>query len=781
MKAAAPSDGAMIQRLPLPLAQLYRDAQNAFDPLALHQTGYYLWETTVRLLAVVALVDYSRSSEQNRYVRSTFGRTGSPSLGQWLGIVRELVPQLLNRSPRKTDFTNAEEQSASLVTEGYRKIARVLRETQLRNLPQTAKLEQELRTNGSEDASSGQKVSVSPRSSARLLDVFDRLVSYRNRVIGHGAIGNHPASHYERIGSAMLSAMTEILGCLDPLADQRLIHVAEVRQRAGNWEVVYFELTGEVPHRLPPWQGPIESVSKLPAVDRVYLALPDTADSALDPTTLIPLHPLLSYDPERKEVLFLNASRGKNRLEYLCYNDSRIVERTDTEGAFPQFLSRMVGEEITRNDEEVESGELPHASSGSVRRNSIRAVLALLLVGLLSLAIVGLIRFFPRRNNVDPVVGSKTVKHSGREAPDKPRVSPVRMLTPEMEVLAVPELMAGIGDVCDRLSQVLRDNKLKEVRVSGFAGPPSFEGGSPAIKQPFLDVLKERGILSRTSTTRLKGKYFALYDEENQLLTLGIQTSLWQGDTLLRELPTLSVNDRPFLARTLGLTQTDGGAGQSPEKQTLLLREDLDKPSTDVREARIRSGPKSPYALEIHVREKAGEKYWPQKAEVRGGQAYLPTPQPNDVFAINLINGSDYDAAVEVTLDGLNLFSFYEKPNFRYLIVPRHSNLLLKGWPTKPSRGTEKGSSDRFVFTEYAKSAVAELKADRSKIGMITVSFAAAWEKEDDAPKDDRGVGRSDIAVGREGPVETPSKEVRMYRGRDRDTITVRYLHPETK
>ena len=50
MNRQLPFDETLVQRLPLPLAQLYRRAHNAKSPLERHHAAYYLWEAALKLL-----------------------------------------------------------------------------------------------------------------------------------------------------------------------------------------------------------------------------------------------------------------------------------------------------------------------------------------------------------------------------------------------------------------------------------------------------------------------------------------------------------------------------------------------------------------------------------------------------------------------------------------------------------------------------------------------------------------------------------------------------------
>jgi hypothetical protein len=52
-------DDALARQLPLPLAQLYRRAQNAKSAAELHNNAWFLWEAGLKLLASVAIAEYA--------------------------------------------------------------------------------------------------------------------------------------------------------------------------------------------------------------------------------------------------------------------------------------------------------------------------------------------------------------------------------------------------------------------------------------------------------------------------------------------------------------------------------------------------------------------------------------------------------------------------------------------------------------------------------------------------------------------------------------------------
>ena len=58
------------------------------------------------------------------------------------------------------------------------------------------------------------------------------------------------------------------------------------------------------------------------------------------------LHPLVLYDHDTAEVFFLNARRGKKRIEYLGYHPGRSIERTDLDAEQCTLLARLLNIEV---------------------------------------------------------------------------------------------------------------------------------------------------------------------------------------------------------------------------------------------------------------------------------------------------------------------------------------------------------------------------------------------------------------------------------------------------
>src|SRR5206468_3117838 len=127
-----------------------------------------------------------------------------------------------------------------------------------------------------------------------------------------------------------------------------------------------------------------------------------------------------------------------------------------------------------------------------------------------------------------------------------------------------------------------------------------------------------------------------------------------------------TVKDRAVVAQVLGVTQPDEGGNRTPEKQGRDLKKRIDKPAVHFSGTRIKADPDGKYAIEVLV--KQGDQYISLAAKDEGGFAFVRL-EKTDVFAIKFINDSDYEAAAELTVDGLSNFAFFEKKGFRHVIV----------------------------------------------------------------------------------------------------------------
>ena len=311
------------QRLPLPLAQLDRRARNAKTALERHLTAFYLWEASLKLLGSAAVVEYARRPDPDPHLAERLQNLARPALGHWWELIRLLVPVLAERG------------DASFL----RMRDLVLGRTR-DDLPRTAGLDAALRQ--------ALGLPGGSRATVRLTELFDRLVQYRNKLLGHGATAALKDDFHQQMAGTLLAGAAKVLAKLDVLAGRRLLHIGEVRQVGGLWLVQRYELVGEAPQRLASLELPRSEAARLPDGNRLYLQAADGGDGA----ELVALHPLLLYDGEADSALFLDGRRGKSRTEYLCYTTGGVVERPDLGGERRELLARALGMSVVAEDQE---------------------------------------------------------------------------------------------------------------------------------------------------------------------------------------------------------------------------------------------------------------------------------------------------------------------------------------------------------------------------------------------------------------------------------------------
>jgi len=316
-------DDNLKRRLPLPLAQLYLRAHNAKTPLDRHLTSYYLWEAACKLFSSIVVVGYVELGKADDEATKKLQNLARPSVGHWWEFIRTIGPRLVDQN----------------VT-GFKAIIDLLLGRTRDDLPRCAGLDAALR-----EAIEGTR---GARSTVRLTELFDRLVQYRNRELGHGAAGQRGIDFYDKMARAIQMGVTELLGRIDVLVGRRLVYVSDVaRLPGGGWRVELLDLGGERAQRIAPLDLPEETSARLPHPQRVYLINSDG-------TELWSLHPLLIFEPETEEVLFLNARRGKERTEYLCYTTGRTLSREKLGSEHRELLARVLGSSV---DSQVE-GEI---------------------------------------------------------------------------------------------------------------------------------------------------------------------------------------------------------------------------------------------------------------------------------------------------------------------------------------------------------------------------------------------------------------------------------------
>jgi len=314
-----------LQRLPLPLAQLYRRAYNAKDPRGRHDAAFYLFEAGVKLGAAAHVQTYHREFEAGgpraANVDELLRHLSLPSLGHWVGIIRELARHFGRRADHATHpLGHVWEQLSS----------------RRRNMPGVLALFRRIK-NGPDGEPSGDQ-------SCTLLELFEAMVQYRNGVFGHGGL-RFDSFFAEEMGPLMFPAINEVLadGVLNLSGPRgsRLIYLGDTRPTAdGQMEITVRELSGT-----DGWTAaPLVVDEEVPATGSrcgVAIVWPGHRRPLL-------LEPLLAYREGElaDEVLFLNRDRNGREVEYLSYSSGRTLRDAATAPVLAQLMARLVPQAV---------------------------------------------------------------------------------------------------------------------------------------------------------------------------------------------------------------------------------------------------------------------------------------------------------------------------------------------------------------------------------------------------------------------------------------------------
>lgn len=335
-------DEDLVRHLPLPLAQLYRRADSAVDPLKRHLAAFDLWEASLLLLASTAIVEYATLGMIDPQIVEKLKNLSRPHLGQWWELVRLLVPAL-----------------AAGGDQPFQQLADLLLGRTRDDLPRAAGLDAALLEMVGKTKKGG-------RAAVRLQDLFDHLVSYRNKVLAHAAPGQLDDELNQKMARALLAGLSQLFVRVDFLAGRRLLYIADVRQVSGSWLIERFELVGEKARRLEPLEVPRAAAAHLPDGKRVLLESPGSTP-ALE--RLRPLHPLLMYEPQSEQFLFLCGRPGNRKTDYLCYTTGLHTERPDIDGESEarELLARALNMPLddAQQGQDSPAGDAPVAAAAN--------------------------------------------------------------------------------------------------------------------------------------------------------------------------------------------------------------------------------------------------------------------------------------------------------------------------------------------------------------------------------------------------------------------------------
>jgi hypothetical protein len=343
-------------------------------------------------------------------------------------------------------------------------------------------------------------------------------------------------------------------------------------------------------------------------------------------------------------------------------------------------------------------------------------------------------------------------------------------------------LRREMGAFAQKIKALLDEQKRDSIAVGEFTGPPGAGSTSgPGIQQMLIEQLRVLKVsVRKRADMSVKGEYLTVPDNRDKnderdrvLLRMQAVVRNGRGDTLVTLKGDISSNED--IARVMGATASlqhvpRGDAGDRNQ----ALKRQLVKPAAHLAGTRVLARRGGTYAVEVLVNGK------PRRPVLKNGQAFVPLRR-GEVYVLRVSNfNKKHEAAVSVTIDGLDVFSFSQdrrpdgQPRFRYYIVRPHRMMKIFGWHRTITQ------ADSFLVTPLAKSALAKrsgtarLLEKGSAAGTITVCFHLAWQ----GNKPEEEEGARDLggdATGFGPPRTTKLRPVKRNIGVLREAITIRY------
>lgn len=354
-----------------------------------------------------------------------------------------------------------------------------------------------------------------------------------------------------------------------------------------------------------------------------------------------------------------------------------------------------------------------------------------------------------------------------------------------------------LGEAAKGIAQLLSSRGQDSIAVGQFTGPANFPAtAGPGIAKVLGEELEKQGVRVATrAALGVRGQFSITEVDETELSlpenlaarrsgaegkVVGIRITGTVEDSFGNAVTDFSfdrvVGDEQDVVELAGLSVPLPLGAEDPAARDNAIRDALNNPRVHIAGGRVSASTDDPYGIEIVVDEA------PRAATAEDGLAFVGLAR-GESYGVRLYNDSPYDAAVELSIDGLNMFAFSEmrhtrgprqgEPLYSRVIVPAGKSAIVVGWH-RTNR-----ASDRFLITKYAESAAASL-GQTAQVGTITATFSAAWDRDGEAPEDEPRVyytvAEAEDGTGFGERVETDLQEVQREIGVVRSSISVRYL-----
>jgi len=266
---------------PYPIAKAYMRTINAEEPVERFTQIGYLFEVTLKYLAAVSVSEYLTYGANDDNVNKTLSGIKRPSLGHWVGFLRDTLRYNLNRKQTILSDTYFKK------SQDYKQMAAAI--------------------NTINEFLTSEASNITSVSQEMFVNTF---VNFRNKTKGHGAIQKRDCMALNQI---LFDGVEQFILSIDIFKDYELAYIRKIEfDKRRNYLYSLERLDGT---------DTVKTTYTAPQPDpnvRVgHICVCKSEDGSIRP--FLSLHPLFIFLDDKEDVYVLNESEAA-RIEYLCYH-----------------------------------------------------------------------------------------------------------------------------------------------------------------------------------------------------------------------------------------------------------------------------------------------------------------------------------------------------------------------------------------------------------------------------------------------------------------------------
>lgn len=299
--------------------------------------------------------------------------------------------------------------------------------------------------------------------------------------------------------------------------------------------------------------------------------------------------------------------------------------------------------------------------------------------------------------------------------------------------------------VVEHLKPWLQTQDPRDIVIGDIVSPAT-STASAWVRDQLYQQAKDAGIEVKElrGSFTIHGEYRALRDSGEVRVAIDFWVRDKNSNEVKRFDPPRVIEDRPEIAKLLGLTEDSTSAVDDEDASDATsdftntsLAEQLETVTATIDGNAIFSGQQRDYGVELLV--KRGGEYVALRPDLVDGFAFVGF-SPDDVYAVRLINDTDDMAAVDLSIDGFSYFRFQDSTEFTHMIIHPHTRPVIKGWFISNAQARE------FLVKSLSNVADSDVapgtlrQADRNRMGTVTALFHRARSSGVDRARNSRAV-----------------------------------------